>query len=158
MKSFFLVLLAVCGAALATSSFAGSYLFGPTDANFKLKGKLNIVAKGDGGKGTCSVVWTGKTRPTGASAEVTDAVFRGHKPVCQINSTLLRIDFAPAGFEYVKSHQIGWTLDGPKKGSCDGMLEASVDPNGLWTFNSVLGACTITGALQSYPAVTVVTR
>ena len=141
--------------AAATQGAAATYGFTPAPTNFEVSGVLNIAAPGDGGYGKCKAVWRGKIRPSGQEAVFTSIKITGSKPVCQINTGAANFTFTPSAPQFIESQSVFWTLDGPKQGQCQGVIHGSISSTGVWSISSVLGACSVSGALQSNPPVTI---
>lgn len=153
-----LIVLVLASLLPVDSSLAAGYSFSPVHTQSKLTGALEISAPGNGGSGRCKIVWRGKTHPSGKEFVFPSVVFSGRKPICQIDTDTSTFVFLPSGAQAVQSRQVQLVLDGPKKGVCTGVFEATVSPSGLWTFGSDLGGCIVTGSLQSTPPITVVPR
>jgi hypothetical protein len=138
---------------------AAKYEFSPTATRVKATGNREIAAPGDGGAGRCRILLRGRTRPSGRVVDFDNVQFSGKKPVCQINSAPFIFTFFPSGFQKIQSQRLDWHLDGSKNGECKGVLRATVNASGLWSFDdNALGGCTITGSLQTAPPVTVVSK
>jgi hypothetical protein len=135
------------------TSAASAYSFSPSNANFRLNGKVSITTGGQAGQGKCESRWVGKLRDLGEHQIVSFSLGGSHS-ACRLGFQIIRFKLTVTGPDTASMANVIWEY--PNFTGCGpSTLPVTINSSGIWSFSGPIGPCTISGALTSTPPVTI---